>query len=479
VTARLPLTLLLALAALLAAGCGGSDNASATGSDPAAEALPASAIAYVSVNADLESDQWEQLREHAGRFPDSGRLVDMLLDELADEGVDWERDVEPAIGPEVAIVAVDLDDDPEPEPVFVTQPDDEAKLDALLDRAQAHDETAVRKEIEGWQVVAETAAQLDAFERELDEGRLSDDDEFTSAVGELPDEALLKLYVDGEAVTQAAREAGGPSEVPGLGRLHAIVGAAEAVDEGLKFEGSYEASGGEAVRSYTPTLLDRVPSGVLAVASFNGASNQLAQVGELEGLDAFLPKIEQALGVTLEDLGRLFAGEGVVYVRQAVLLPEVTMLVRVEDADDARRTLDRLAEKLAEAVDTRTGETTLEGSPAGFVEIQGFRVTYSVAGGIVTITSARNLVVPEDGERLEDDPEFSEAKEASGLGDETAGFLYVNLQEAITLIQGFAGVSGEEVPPELARNLEPLRTFVSHAGREGDRVEFAALLTVE
>jgi hypothetical protein len=482
VTARLPLVLLLVLAAL-AVGCGGSDDASATGSDPAAEAVPAGALAYVSVNADLESAQWDQLKEHVRRFPDSGRLVDSLLSELADEGVDWERDVEPAIGPEVAIVAVELDDDPEPEPVLLTKPDDEAKLDALLDRAR--DETAVRKQIDGWQVVGETAAQLEAFERALGEGRLADDEEFTSAVAELPEEALLKLYVDGDAFADAARRAGRPAEVPGFGRLRSIVGSAEAVDAGLKFAGTYEATGGDAIRSYRPTLLDRVPSGVLAVASFNGASEQLGQLGELgalgdlEGLGMFLPAIEEALGVSFEDLGRLFAGEGVVYVRQAAPIPEVTLLVRVSDADDARRTLDRLATRLAEAADGQTGETTLEDSPAAFVEVNGFRVTYGVASGTATITTSRVLEAPAEGERLADDAEFNEAKEASGLGDETAGFLYVNLQETIALIAGFAGLSGEEVPPELTRNLEALGTLLTHVSRDGDRVDFAALLTVE
>jgi hypothetical protein len=481
VTARRPSHALLALAALLAvlaAGCGGGDGGAA-GSDAAAEAVPASALAYVSVNSDLESGQWDKLRDHVDRFPDSSRLVDKLLEELADEGVDWERDVEPAVGPEVAIAAVDVDDDPEPEPVFLTKPDDVAKLDALLDRAD-DEEATVRKEITGWQVVAESTAQLEAFERALDAGNLADDEDYTSAVAELPEEALVSFYVDGDAVTELARREGQTAELPGFGRLRSLVGAAEAVDEGLEFEGTLEASGGDALRSYTPTLLERVPSGVFAAASFSGAADQLNELDEVEGLDLFIPKLERELGVTLGDLAELLSGEGVFYARRAAaLFPELTLLVRVDDEARARTTLERLGERLADELDARTGETTLDGEPAAFVVVEGVRFTYGVADGIATVTSARSLSPPPEGERLADDAEFSDAKEASGLGEETAGFLYVNLEDTIELVESVADMQGEEVPPELARNLRPLRTLISHVSRDGDRLRFASLLTVE
>ena len=54
VRARL-LTLLGALA--LVTGCGGGDGGSATGTAAAAEVAPASAVGYIAVNADLDSEQ--------------------------------------------------------------------------------------------------------------------------------------------------------------------------------------------------------------------------------------------------------------------------------------------------------------------------------------------------------------------------------------------------------------------------------------
>lgn len=473
---------MLVAAALLALGaaCGGSGGGAATGGQGAAGTVPASAVAYVSVNADLESAQWNQLKELVKRFPDSGKLVDRLLAELADEGVNWDEDVAPALGPEVAVVAVEIDGDAEPDPVVLTQPDDTAKLDALLERSSKA-KTTVRREVDGWQVVAETAAQLDRYEAALGKGSLADDETYSEAVAGLPDDALAKLYVDGEAFATAARKAGQPAEIPGVGRLRWISGTVEAITDGLRFDATYKASGAnEGIRSYTPGLLDRVPSGVVAAASFDGRGATAAIEGlkDQAGLETFVPQLEEALGVSLQDVANLFAGEGVFYVRQAAPIPELTLISTVGEAGEARRTLDRLAARLAQRAEARTGTTTLGGSPAGFVEFRGVRVTYGVAGGIATVTSARALTAPAEGERLADDPAFGAAKDASGLGDETAGFLYVDLREAVSMIQGFAGASGENVPPDVGRNLRPLKTFVSHVTRDGDEYRFAALLTV-
>lgn len=476
---RLLLVPLAAALLALATACGGSDGGSAAGGEGAAARVPAIAVAYASLNADLESAQWKQLRQHLKRFPDSGRLIDKLLGALADENVSWDEDVAPALGPEAAIVALEAGGDG-PEPILLTQPADAKKLDALLRRSKGR--TFVRRAVDGWQVVAETAAQLDRYETELAKGALADDETYTQAVADLPDDALAKFYVEGDAFVAAAREAGQTGEIPALGRVRWISGAAEAVGDGLRLDATYKTSGGgPGMRAYTPSLLERVPAGVVAVASFDGggATASIEGLKNQPALKRFVPQLEQTLGVSLDSLAALFGGEGVFYVRQAAPIPELTLITRVTDAAGAGRTLDRLAARLAQTVGARTGEATLGGAPAAFVEIAGVRVTYGVAGGVATITSSRTLSPPAQGDRLADDSAFRAAKEASGLGDETAGFVYVDLREAVSMIQGFAGVSGADVPPAVAGNLRPLKTFVSHVTRDGDEYRFVALLTVE
>src|ERR671910_306938 len=86
--------------ALALAGCGGTGETGAS----AAEVVRADAVGFLEVDADLGSEQWNQ------------------VEELRKEGVEYERDVDPALGPTVAIVFPTSDDDEDA--VLLTQPDD-------------------------------------------------------------------------------------------------------------------------------------------------------------------------------------------------------------------------------------------------------------------------------------------------------------------------------------------------------------------
>ena len=124
---RLALALLALVALLALAACGGGENASSTGSDAAASsAAPADAIAFVDVSSDLDSAQWKQVQKLADRFPGKDAAVQKLLDSLGEENLDWKTDIEPALGPETAIVVIEVAG--EPQVVGLTKPDDVATL---------------------------------------------------------------------------------------------------------------------------------------------------------------------------------------------------------------------------------------------------------------------------------------------------------------------------------------------------------------
>ena len=80
-SARLPAALAaLALVGLVLAGCGGSDKASAVagaaGTDGrAAQAFPASTVAFADANIDENSDAWKRLLALGARFPSWPKLV--------------------------------------------------------------------------------------------------------------------------------------------------------------------------------------------------------------------------------------------------------------------------------------------------------------------------------------------------------------------------------------------------------------------
>ena len=112
--------------AVLAAGCSGSEPAATADS---ARLAPADAGVYASIDSDRDSSQWQQLEALLARIPGGDKAVEELLsDALGEAGLNWDEDVAPALGPELVVVLPGGS----AQPVGLTQPDDEAKLQALL-----------------------------------------------------------------------------------------------------------------------------------------------------------------------------------------------------------------------------------------------------------------------------------------------------------------------------------------------------------
>jgi hypothetical protein len=468
------------LALFVAAGCGGSDSSTASGTESAATVAPANAAAYVAVDTDLDSSQWKQAQDVLDRFPGRDELLQQIEEQLGEENVDFEQDVEPALGPETAIVVMTGENDV----VGLTQPDDKAKLDALLDRLnEDEDESYVTRELDGWTAIADTDEVLDAFDAARKDATLEDDDTFQEAIGDLPDEALVKAYVSGEAVEKAATQASGastPDVLTGGGTLESIGLALEARDDGAGFTGSAHIEGGTPPEAWEPTLLDRVPDDALAVVSFKDLASALDEVTKNPLVGPQLGQVEQAFGVPFKDVTGLFEGETVIYARGGSPIPEVTVLLDVENEQAALATLDRLAARAAALAGARTGSAEVNGDTVKFVEIQGVRITYGAFDGIVAISSGVSGIrdARASGGKLPDDDRYKAAKEAAGMGDTTNGFLYANLEDAIPLITGFAGIGGAQIPPEVSENLEPLESFFVYSALDGNVVRFGGHLGI-
>lgn len=458
--------------AILAAGCGGDGSGSAAGTEAAATVVPASAAGYISINTDLDSEQWELVKELSRKFPGRDQLLQAITSELANEDVALERDLEPALGPELAVVFLEGQD----EPVGLTQPDDDEKLAELLAKG---DEPTVSRKIDGWTAFASGESQLDAFARAAEGAKLADDETFEEATGELPDEAVVKAYGAGEALTEAFEAAGGGSgdALAGGGTLISVSAALEALDNGMKLSGFARAEDARGGEPYEPTLLERIPGDALAVASFNDLASGIEQIRSDDAVQRFLPEVERALGVTLDELGAVFGGEGALYVRAGSPIPEVTLVTIADDEERALATLRRLAQR-ATALGATTGTAELEGVDTTYVELQGVRVSFGAADGRVVVTSGRTAFrdLGAEGDKIVETDGFEQASEAVGLGDETSGFLYVDLEELIPLVEGFAGIAGADLPSEVSRNLEPLDTLLTTTSREGDEFRFTGFL---
>src|SRR5215208_2456943 len=426
---RLLLGALVASLALLAAGCGGSDTA-ATGGPGGAEIAPQSAAFYLTLNTDLDSGQVDQFEDLLKKFPDREKLLAEIQKGIAEEDLSWETDIKPALGKTFDLVLLDFrrSDDV----VGIVKPADEAKLKALVTKG---DDPAVTRKVDGWTLIGDSEAVLDRFETARSKGTLEDSEEFTTAMDGLPDEALAKLYVDGGAATTALDEA---DDAPSTGknRLKTVALALGAESSGLKLDGGVTSDLEDdlaAKKPYEAKLLDAAPEGALAF-----------------------------------------------WVGRGAPIPEVTFLAEVKDEAAATAALDKLAGLIPPEAGAQRRSTEVDGVQAKQVVVQGFPITYAVFDGRAIVTTRPGAIsdVRDGGDSLADDADFKQAKDDADMGEETFGFVYLNVEELAAVVEGFAGAAGEEIPPEVERNLEPLGSFLLHTGGEPEDLKLSAFLSI-
>ena len=151
--------------AVVAGGAWAATSFFATGAQPA-EALPASTVAYFSVDLDPSGGQKIEAIKTLRKFPGFTDKVDLQTDDdLRErffeevtssgecEGLDYDADVKPWLGSRAAMAVVDLGED-EPTPVGVVQTTDSGKaedgLSALVDACGGGE--AAEGDVGGWVV---------------------------------------------------------------------------------------------------------------------------------------------------------------------------------------------------------------------------------------------------------------------------------------------------------------------------------------
>jgi hypothetical protein len=489
---RLLLALVAALAAFALAGCGGEET-TATSDAGTATLAPRDAGVWASIDTDRASSQWQALTALLERVPGAdAALDDLLAKAVAEDGLDWQDDVLPALGPEVVLVVPGGSD----EALVLTQPRDEAKLEALAQREQG----TVVGEQDGWTVVAESQAALDAYQAALEDGSLADDAGFEDAVAGLPEEALARLYVDGAglegALARGAAQAGsalpggavvtGPlaGSTAGLGTVSAAITAEE---DGLRLVALAAPETG-ALETFEPTLLDRVPADALLAVAFRGGEAVRSQLDQAGG-GALGPQLEQALGLSLDDLAGLFDGEGVLYVRPGAPIPEVTLA------------LDGAGERGVEALGrlVRGFGALLPGAAAGpalqtetehgvrvtrFELQQGVAIRWASVDGTLLVTTGAGGIRSfraGGGAKLVDSAAFEQAAADVGFTGETSGFAYADVDALVPLLEGLADMSGSTPDAsfaDVAAALEAIDGLALDARPDGERVRVEGFLRI-
>jgi hypothetical protein len=464
----------VALFAVTGCGGGGGVGEKTSESEPAGASLVRADVpVFIAATTDEDSDQWKKADALLKKFPGREQLLASIRKELSQEGVDFERDILPALGPEVDFAIFDLQDAGN-SAVGMTKPDDPDKLVDLLHKGDDPPKV-IKKRDDGWVVFSDSQTAVDQIGAEGD--KLADDSDYEDALSKLPEESLASAWVDGKAAVQAIKDQSPGTNLGQLDKLQWAAAAVEARDDGAAVEiaakGLYQN-----VETFKSSLLDKVPADTLLFGAFKGLDKSLANIDQQVGPAGGI--VESFLGVRLSDLAALFSGEGALFARAGTPLPEITLALDDQNAHAKLATLDKLAAK-AVASFGASGPTpvTVEGSNLKELRFGPVAVLYGLAKGWIVVTDTRNALHDLSGgggSFLADDDTFKAAKDAAGMPDETNGFVYVNLKDAIAEISGLAG---ESIPPDVAGNLRPLRTLLFYSTNDGDVADLKLFVEIK
>ena len=451
---------------VVASGCGGSPAAL----PESASLAPADAVVFASITTDSDSSQWQDAKTVFDRIPGvSSDLAGGIDVPLAAEGLDWDEDVAPALGDEVVLVVMES-----MRPVVLLEPDSDEKLDALLARS---DEDVVRGEVEGHVALAETEADLAQYRAALERGTIEGDEAFAAGLDALPDESLGLVWVDIAALTdefsslveQATQEV----EL-GIDWLSASLSAEESgmlLALGIRTPGSGDTH-------YEPELFDRVPADAVAAVSFGGTQKALDGLQGRVDLDELSQSVERLTGVSLDGIVDALSGEGVLYVRPGETLPDVTLALAPPDPEKTWNTVDRLARRLATEMQAEVTTTVENGVEVSMLEVEGVTIRYArLDAETIVVTSGADAIglLSGDGPKLVDSEGYVRAAEDVGLEGRTKGFVYVDVDGMLPLIEGLAG---EAVPAEMREGFEAVDSLVLQASGDGDTTVVSGFLRV-
>src|SRR3954447_15494330 len=489
---RLRSVVVLAALALVAGGCGSaSTNSASKVSDSSIPAGASKVSAKVELFATADSSfggQWNAFTKLVDRFPARGEAIDAIEKSLSQDGIDFDKDIKATIGPETDVAAWNLGA-ANTHVVALTQPKDKAGFEAALKKGS---DPRVYVEDGDWVLFSDTQAALDAF-KALGGPTLDGDASFKDAFGRLSGSALGRIYVDATyltALAQAKLKSTTPlgSLASGSGSKQKLLwaaGAVQALADGLQIDGVAKTEGLD-VKNFDASFFDEVPAGAFFAAAFDGSATLATALKSLEHNAQLAPTLGQlqvATGVSIDDVAQLFDGHGVLYARAGTPIPEVTLIVDGSDAKKSVATLDTLVAHLSPLLHLTPQSVTVAGVAVKQISVQGFTLLYGVVDGKLVVTTGQGGIVAAQGggSKLVDDATFKAAADAVGIStDETAGLVYVDIQNAVTTLSGLAGLAGASIPPAVQANIANLRGFLLSTHDDGDGVvRVTAFLGVE
>ena len=525
------LALLIAMIALLTA-CGGSDTASDDGGSGigaagtegrAADAFPATSIFYGSVNIDPDSDGWKQMVEVGSRFPGWTKLMSEFNEGLADDdvssGIDFQKDIRPWLGGELAVAVTALRiDGGEPTPNFVLFA--ESTDDAKLEEAFAKDTDAKADgEYQGFKLftdakppapgeeptfaavgenallVANESATLrtsiDTLKGTGDS--LSDADGFSDTLAHLPSDSMAVGYLDGAQLSQLLQLAATAAAQQGveqaqqaaalqqqLDTLKAVNGIAFSVgfeDDGARMRGVATIDPDRADEfgfsdSYTPQIGSRVPGDAVAYVAFHDVGSTVQRtIDQVLGLQPEaaqqLRQGEQMLGLSIkDDIVPMLSGEHAIYVAPSPENSKVSgaLLLQPDDVDASVKVVKQLTSLAGAQL-----QTPFKDAPDGngqSLETGGQTVLWRSADDTLAFAVNDAEAGDERGDDITEDDGYKAAVAAADMPDEVGAMLYLDIPGIVELADAAGGdaaaaAAGEGVVDEARANLAKLGGIVA------------------
>jgi Protein of unknown function (DUF3352) len=231
--------LLACLAALAVAGCGGNNSGSG-GLGATLSYVPADTPFAISIDTDLEGEQWKSADAILNRFPGADVIKSLLKAQLAmgQEGVEFDKDIKPLLGNPAVISATDVTSflSPSEESSFVAalEVKDTDKLDSLIEKTGAKEQgevegaTVYQDEDTSFAVdddvvvLAGSRELLDAALKRADGGDSLSEEDFDNGLDGLPDDALARVYVDVQGLLGQSEDAAAARKIEWVDALRTL-----------------------------------------------------------------------------------------------------------------------------------------------------------------------------------------------------------------------------------------------------------------
>jgi Protein of unknown function (DUF3352) len=499
------LTLLCALGAAFAAGCG-SSSAGGGDDDPAA-VVPASAPLYaeatVRPEGKVRSDAEAALRKILKADDPGAKITAALEDASKQEGdLSFKDDIEPWLGDKIGVAVTALRSSDDADYVLVIASKDDGKADDALGkekgtvkrsykdvdyRYRAKDKTAAA--VVDHRVVIGTENGLKSAIDASKGDSLAESNGLRDVRAKVAQDRIGLFYLDFQGVFRTIGQiaAGDPT----LGALLQSAGGAVPRTIGAALQAQADQLRVDAVSIGTPKSATTGGSGADVLATLPadswaglGVANlgqtldrvveTIANAGGLTGVGvkSVLSQFQQQTGLDLRKDVLSWMGDAGVFVEGTTPSDlRGALVIKSSDPAKSKRTIAAVERIARRSGGTQVHSLSGSGIDEGFTvkDTSGPAVHVAQAGDKVVIAIGPKSVIGEaaaPGQKLESAPAFTDA--AGKLGNGLRPSFYLDFQKVVGLIEGFAGsdVDFQKAKPYL----DTFGAIVAGGKDEGDGV---------